>query len=214
MNTFAPVPQDPDLMLGATVVTPLPVVDAGGSSREWTVAMVETSARNRGVDPESRLLAVFDVLNDLFNRADREARTFVETLSSMTSGRALNDSQTEVLTNFRELMASLATEARLTGVAELTLSLRVLMKGAIVRAVAGDLEAGIRARDMAVDLVTHHRAATPVAYPVAESAPSLEVFDFDSYVDEEFDPSMRPSRPALAFAVQELSELDYIDDLV
>lgn len=128
------------------------------SKREWTIAMVEAGARARGVNAEGRLLAVFDVLDDVFHRSDREARAFVVVLADMSKGSALGDVATEMLSSFRALTATLAGEAQLKDVEAFTLSWRVLLKGAIVRAAGGDLDAATRAKEMAADLITHHRA--------------------------------------------------------
>jgi len=215
MNTFAPMPLNPELALAATVVTPLPVTDAGGGTREWTVAMVETSARQRGVDPETRLLAIFDVLDELFNRADREARAFVEVLAEMSTGRALDDSRTEILVSIRALVDTLAEEANLADIDDLASSWRILMKGAIVRAMDGDLESAARARVMAVDLIARHRAATATAHPVTEEDPDFSVFDFDTYMDDNPD-VFAPELVAVTagtFPLAELTQIDFLDEI-
>lgn len=123
--------------------------------------MVEASARSRGETAEERLLALFDVVDDLFNRADREARAFVEVLGEIGRGLPLNDQSAAVQVEFRTLIVTLAVEAELRNVDDVVQSWRILMIGSILRAMAGDLEAAQRSRSLAADLITRNRVVTP-----------------------------------------------------
>ena len=49
----------------------------------WTVDLIVSEARRRGTTPEGRLLAIFDVFGDWFQRDDFEACTFINVLLEM-----------------------------------------------------------------------------------------------------------------------------------
>jgi hypothetical protein len=146
-----------------TAAGSLPTAAAHGkpNEREWTIAMIEASARSRSDTPEGRLLAVFEVLDELFNRADREARSFVEILADTSRGRPMGTAAADLIVSFRELTDRLAEEAELPDVESFGMSWRILSNGAILKAVDGDLESASRAREMAVDLIARHRPPTP-----------------------------------------------------
>jgi hypothetical protein len=142
--------------------------------RGWTIAKLEAAARRRGSTADDRLLGLFDVLDDLFNRADREARTFVEVLAEISRGRPLGDDGIDIVVSLRALVITLAEEAGLERTSEFLASWQVLARGALLRVIDGDLDSARRSRQMTVDLVAHHR-------PVAAS-PSFEEdqqFDYD-----------------------------------
>jgi hypothetical protein len=145
------------------------------TGREWTVAKLESSARLRGFDPVGRLLALFDVLDDVTNRADREARSFVTVLA----GSGLQLDLTRAITR-------LAAETGLRDVEEVVLSLRLLITGALNSVLAGDLNSPRRARSMASTLVGLHREASAQQEPIAQAQPLLDIdHELDSYLDWE-----------------------------
>lgn len=155
--------------------------DLGRADRAWTIAQVETSARARGTSPETRLLAIFDVFDDLFNRADREARKFVVTLAEMSQGRPLDTAGTEILVTFRALIDTLAAEASLRDATGFALSWRILMNGTIIKAIEGDLDSALRSKEMARDLISRHSAATehPVEQLRENALHPTHVFDYE-----------------------------------
>lgn len=143
------------------------------TSREWSVAKFESSARLRGYDPVGRLLAIFDVLDDVINRADREARSFVTNLAG-----------TDLLAELTRTITRLAVESSLRDTENAVLSLRVLVTGAAMSALAGDYDAASRARSMAHTLIDRHSDAVLRQEPVARAQPFQEVDrELNSFLD-------------------------------
>lgn len=130
--------------------------DVPVNTREWTAAKFETSVRNRGRTPEERLLAVFDVLDDIINRADREARSFLTALAAPGAGNT-GQHDIDLMLELRKFVSRLTTEAHTRDPDEFTRSWRVLTQGAIATAANGDLTAARSARAMADDLIRRHR---------------------------------------------------------
>src|SRR6478752_4363487 len=48
--------------------------------QRWTKDFIEASAKRRGSNPEEQLLAIFDVFDEWFHRADFEAGSFIKVL--------------------------------------------------------------------------------------------------------------------------------------
>lgn len=140
----------------------------GRPDRAWSAARVESEARGHGRDPEQRLLAVFDVLDGVINRADREARAYVAVLANDSAGSVPH-------AELGTLIETLASEAGLEARGELLLSFELLVVGATHGALGGDLDSAGRARRMAVDLVPHHRPRQPA---IVDAFFSHE-YDFD-----------------------------------
>ncbi len=128
---------------------------------EWTLGFVAAGARLRGGDaPEDRLLAIFEVFHDWFQRDDFEACSFINVLIEMGRSHPLGIASREYLANIRALVESLAVDADLERPDEFAASWHILMKGSIISAVEGDTEAAMRAQLMARDLIARHRRPT------------------------------------------------------
>jgi AcrR family transcriptional regulator len=137
--------------------------------QQWTRDIVEAGARSRGATPDERLLAIFEVFHDWFQRDDYEACSFINVLLEMGREHPLGIASAKYLVNIRELVATLASEAALLDPEEFALSFHILMKGSIINAVEGDPSAATRAKEMARDLVTRHRSSgRPVQYDRAD----------------------------------------------
>ncbi|MGH8962839.1 MAG: TetR/AcrR family transcriptional regulator [Jatrophihabitantaceae bacterium] len=124
----------------------------------WTWGMVEAGARARGGTPEQQLLAIFDVFDDWFARADFEACSFINVLLEMGIEHPAGRASVQYLDNIRAIVAGLAQEAGLDEVQEFARSWHILMKGSIVSAAEGDPAAAGRAKVMARWLIEHHRS--------------------------------------------------------
>jgi AcrR family transcriptional regulator len=124
----------------------------------WTYGWVEKEARLRGGTPEASLLAIFELFDEWFHRDDFEGCSFVNVLletadldSSIGAASALH------LENIRGVVRALAEEAGLRDAEQFALSFHILMKGSIVQAGEGDLDAAKRAQTMARLLIDQYR---------------------------------------------------------
>ena len=138
------------------------VVEAVLARREerWTAGFVEREARRRGSTPEQRLLAIFDVFGEWFERDDFEACLFINVLLEMGKDHRLGRSSIRYLENIRYMVARLADEAGLVDVDEFARAWHILMKGSIIAAREGDHGAASRARRMASLLIDAHGQPT------------------------------------------------------
>jgi AcrR family transcriptional regulator len=123
----------------------------------WTLGLIEAEARRRGTTPENTLLAIFDVFHDWFQRDDYEACAFINVLLEMGPGHPLGEASIVHLERIRSMVAGLATEAGLRDVDGFARSWHILMKGSIVSATEGDMEAARLAQAMARELIKRHR---------------------------------------------------------
>jgi AcrR family transcriptional regulator len=138
--------------------------------RDWTFGMLASGARARGTSAETRLLAIFDVLDEWFQRDDYEACTFINVLLELGPRHPLGRASIEHLDRIRVFVQELAAEAGLVDVEEFALSWHILMKGAIINAAEGDAGAAARSREMAHDLIDRFSPDGPRA---AERDPAV-----------------------------------------
>jgi hypothetical protein len=190
------------------------VVYLASRSREWDVAKVAASARARSDSAATATVAVFDVLGDLFTRADREARSFVTELARMSDPEdAVGDA---LLVAFKDTFLALAVEARFSDPEEFASACGLLLSGATTRAIGGDLQSALRARDMARDLLQRHRAT---GFGVAQPFSGDVFVDFDDYDEASMfdEPARQPGAVVAAVSsgasrpVQDFD--DYLADL-
>jgi AcrR family transcriptional regulator len=125
--------------------------------RIWTRGWVEAEARRRGSDPEQRLLAIFDLFDEWFARSDYEACSFVNILLELGGAHPVGRACVAHLENIRTIVSTLAGEAGLREPDVFARSWHILMKGSIVSAAEGDVDAAKRAQAMARRLIEHHR---------------------------------------------------------
>jgi AcrR family transcriptional regulator len=125
--------------------------------REWTITAAEKAARTRGATPETRLLALFDVLEEWFQSDEDEGRKFVEVLIDLGRDNRFDRADTTHLGRVRAAIAALAREAELRDADAFALTFHVLIKGCILSALEGDTVAGVRAREMGRELIARHR---------------------------------------------------------
>jgi hypothetical protein len=128
---------------------------------DWTFGIVEGGARSRSADSEGRLLAIFDVFDDWFQRDDFEACTFINVLLEMGADHPLGRASSGHLATIRTVVSGLAAEAGLSDPEEFALSWHILMKGCIVQAAEGDRLAARRARAVGELLIAANRADVP-----------------------------------------------------
>ncbi len=125
---------------------------------QWTRGWVEAGARGRGDTPEEQLLAIFDLFDEWFRRDDFEGCAFINVLLETADrehpfGRASGMH----LANIRSILRTLAAEAGLRDPDAFAHSWHILMKGSIVAAAEGDVDAARRAQDMGRSLIEQYR---------------------------------------------------------
>jgi AcrR family transcriptional regulator len=123
----------------------------------WTLGFVELEARRRGVTAEERLLAIFDVFDEWFRRDDFEACSFINVLLEMGTEHVAGRASIDYLENIRSVVRGLAEEAGLRDPGSFARSWHILMKGSIISAAEGDIDAAQRAKSMARLLIDQHR---------------------------------------------------------
>lgn len=126
--------------------------------QQWTVDIVDRQSAERAHHPEDQLLAIFDVFDDWFHRrTDYEACSFVKVLMEMGAEGPIGQACLAHLDNIRMIVRDRATRARLRDPDEFAGLYNILMKGSIVAAAEGDVDAARRAKLLAVRLIDDHR---------------------------------------------------------
>ena len=134
----------------------------------WTRGLIEEQSRQRGNTPEEQLLAIFDVMHDWFQLRDGyEGCSFINVLLEVGPDHPAGQASIIHIDHVRDIVRRRAVAAGLTDVEEFASSWHILMKGAIVLAAVGDLDAALRARRMARSLIDEHRP--PLAAQAGEA---------------------------------------------
>jgi AcrR family transcriptional regulator len=124
----------------------------------WIHEWVEAQAKERGATPEEQLLAIFDLFGEWFASDDFEGCSFINVLlETVDRQHPVHQACTSALKDIRSFVSTLAADAGLRNPEEFALSWHILMKGSIVQAAEGDLEAAKRAQAMGRLLIDHHR---------------------------------------------------------
>ncbi len=151
----------------------------------WSIDLIEARSRSGGGTADERLLALFDVVHDLFRRDDPAARLFAINLAAITRAEIPAPEDMTIVLGFRQISMTLAAEAQLRDPAEFLLSFSLLLKGTVLKAAEGDLEAALRGRAMASDLLQRFRKSPSLSarcFEQAELLGTLSDFDFDVLV--------------------------------
>jgi AcrR family transcriptional regulator len=125
--------------------------------RRWSHELLEEGARRLGTTPEQQLLALFEVLDGWFRSDDYEACSFINVLLEMGPQHVAGRAAIDHLANIRSFVRDLAEQAGLRDPDAFAYAFQILMKGAIIGAAEGDLEAAQRARSVAGLLVDAYR---------------------------------------------------------
>ncbi|GAB1814942.1 TetR/AcrR family transcriptional regulator [Mycobacterium sp. MUNTM1] len=124
----------------------------------WTRGLIEEQSCQRGNTPEEQLLAIFDVMHDWFQLSDRyEGCSFINVLLEVGPDHPAGRACITHIDHVRDIVRRRAVAAGLTEVEDFASSWHILMKGAIILAAVGDLDAALRARKMARVLIDEHR---------------------------------------------------------
>jgi AcrR family transcriptional regulator len=124
----------------------------------WTHGLIEAQSEARGNTPEEQLLAIFDVMHDWFQSRDGyEGCSFINVLLELGPDHPAGRASIAHIDHVRDIVRHRAKEAGLSEIEDFASSWHILMKGAIILAAVGDLEAAQRARKMARVLIEQHR---------------------------------------------------------
>ena len=125
--------------------------------QRWTKDLIEAGAIRRGSNPEERLLAIFDVLDEWFHRDDFEAGSFSRVLLELGPDHPAGGASVRHLKQIRAIVRRLAEEAGLRDAESFARSWHILLQGSIVVAAEGDTQAARRGRSMARQLIDQYR---------------------------------------------------------
>ena len=108
------------------------------------------------------MLAIFDVMHDWFQLRDGyEGCSFINVLLELGADHPAGQACITHIDHVRDIVRQRAVAAGLTDVEDFASSWHILMKGAIILAAVGDLDAALRARRMASALIVEHRPVEP-----------------------------------------------------
>ncbi|MFI4991897.1 MAG: TetR/AcrR family transcriptional regulator [Solirubrobacterales bacterium] len=125
--------------------------------QRWTKDLIEAGAVGRGSNPDERLLAMFDVLDEWFHRDDFEAGSFIKVLLELGPKHPAGDASVRHLEQLRAIARHLAEEAGLRDTDSFAHSWHILIQGSIVVAAEGDVDAARRGKAMGRLLIEQHR---------------------------------------------------------
>jgi AcrR family transcriptional regulator len=122
------------------------------SQREmlWTNGWLQAEVASRARAPRDRLLAIFDVFGDWFHLQGFEGCTFINVmLETPQLDDAVRRATVDYLARIRQFLAGVASEAGIRDADAFARKWHIIMKGSIVSAAEGDVEAGMRAKEIA-----------------------------------------------------------------
>jgi AcrR family transcriptional regulator len=122
--------------------------------QEWTRRWLEGEVTQRAGDPESRLLAIFDVFDAWFRRDDFEGCSFINVmLEHPDPADPVHRASVSYLAGIRGFLEGLAREAGIPDAQDFAREWHILMKGSIVAAAEGAEHAARRAKRIGVLLL-------------------------------------------------------------
>jgi AcrR family transcriptional regulator len=116
----------------------------------WTRDWLQTEVERRARDPDERLLAIFDALDEWFRRPDFEGCSFINVmLEHPDLADPLHRASVSYLAGGRHFVEDLARRAGITDADGFAREWHILVKGSIVAACEGDRDAARRAQAIA-----------------------------------------------------------------
>ena len=126
--------------------------------QRWTRGWLEREMRLRSDDPAERLLAIFDVFDGWFRKRSYEGCLFINALLEIDDRRhPIHRASRDQLARIRDLIAELAADAGVADPDSFARQWHILMKGSIVAAAEGDVQAAARAREIGELLLAARR---------------------------------------------------------
>jgi AcrR family transcriptional regulator len=107
----------------------------------WTRGWLESEIKRRAMDPEARLLAIFDVFDGWFHKKSFEGCSFINVLLESKADSPVRRAASIHLAKIRAIVRGLAEEAKLQDPEKFAQAWHMLMKGSIVSAGEGNRNA-------------------------------------------------------------------------
>ncbi len=118
--------------------------------RRWTEDWLQVQVQQRASAPADQLLAIFDVFDGWFRQLDFEGCLFIDALLEFDDrAHPIHQASREHLGRIRRFIAQLASGAGIADPDGFARQWHILMKGSIVAAGEGDVDAARRAQAMA-----------------------------------------------------------------
>lgn len=128
----------------------------------WTHDWLAAEINRRARDPRRRLEAIFDVFDEWFHEPGFEGCSFINVmLEHPATDHPLHRAAAEHLGHIRNLIEELAAEAAIADPSGFARQWHILMKGSIVAAGEGDLDAARRAKQIGHALLDQATADSP-----------------------------------------------------
>jgi AcrR family transcriptional regulator len=125
--------------------------------QRWTHDWLEARIYRLGHSPRERLLAMFDAYDEWFHREDFESCPLIAALFEVRDpAEPVHQAAVLRLENFRQLIVGVLATAGIRDSERLAYQIQILLMGAIVSATRQDLDAALRAREVAGLLLDHH----------------------------------------------------------
>ncbi|MBV9311044.1 MAG: TetR/AcrR family transcriptional regulator [Solirubrobacterales bacterium] len=129
--------------------------------QEWTRRWLEGEVRRRAEDPRSHLLAIFDIFDEWFRRADFEGCSFINVmLEHPDPSSSIHRASVSYLAGIRRFLEDLAREAGIADAHDFARQWHILMKGSIVAAGEGDRDAAQHAKRIGALLLERATSAS------------------------------------------------------
>jgi AcrR family transcriptional regulator len=126
--------------------------------QRWTIGWLQAEVMRRSDAPVGRLLAIFDVFGEWFASEAFDGCAFVNVVLEIDDRTdRVRQAGVEHLVNIRSFLREQVEAAGVLDVDEVTHQWHILMKGSIVAASEGDLQAARRAREMGLLLLERHQ---------------------------------------------------------
>lgn len=123
----------------------------------WTEEWLQAQVKARASTPAERLLSIFDIFGEWFAMPDFEGCTFVNVMLEFDNAdHPVRRASVRHLANIRSFIRDLAAALGVEDPGAFSRQWHILMKGSILAAGEGDVDAAARARELGVLLLAHH----------------------------------------------------------
>jgi AcrR family transcriptional regulator len=128
--------------------------------QQWTRAWLQSEVEQRASTPAGRLLAIFDTFGEWFALEGFEGCSFINVMLEIVEpDHPVRDAAVRHLAEIRAFLSGLAAEAGVEDPDAFARQWHILMKGSIVAAAEGDVQAAARARELGSLLLERHGVA-------------------------------------------------------